>query len=70
MMLLFYYKPSLFIVFCISVVSKQMDEVHRRIANEQQYGEPYSKEVFRYFKFHLRSGISFKVSKDHAALHC
>lgn len=56
MVLFFNNKPGLIIVLSIGVVSKQMDEVHWCITNEQQYGEPYSKKIFSNSKFHLFSG--------------
>ena len=53
MVAFFYYQSILLTMYGILMVGKKMDEVHWRIPNEQQYGKPDCKNVFRYFQLHL-----------------
>jgi hypothetical protein len=56
MVFVFYDQPFVLMMHGILMIGKHMDEVHWRIANEQQYGKPYRKYVFCNFNLQLFYG--------------
>jgi len=52
-MFFFYRQAFMKMVNCIFMMSKKMDEIHRRITEEQQDGKPYRQYVFDNISFHF-----------------